>query len=105
MGAGVAVAGLVAGTVYGVLAISRKNDAQSVCPSSACATEEGVSKWSSAQSAANISTLMFVVAGLGALEAAVFWFTPSANDTASTGGGTRTQVGIGPGMLQLKGAW
>jgi hypothetical protein len=103
VGAGVAVAGLIGGTVYGVLAISRKNDAQSVCPGSGvCATPEGVSKWSSAQSAANISTLLFVVAGLGALEAAIFWFTPSANNTAS---GTSTQVGIGPGGLQLKGAW
>ncbi len=99
VGAGVAVAGIITGTVYGVLAISRKNDAQSVCPgSSVCATPDGVSKWGSAQSAANISTLMFVVAGLGALEAAIFWFTPSANDKS-------TQVGIGPGVLQLKGAW
>jgi len=103
VGAGVAAAGIVTGTIYGVLAISRKNDAEGVCPgSSVCATPEGVSKWNSAQSAANVSTLMFVVAGLGALEAAIFWFTPSGNATAR---GTSTQVGIGPGMLQLKAIW
>jgi hypothetical protein len=106
IGVGFAVAGLIGGTTYGVLAISRKNDAHGVCPgSSVCATPEGVSKWSSAQSAANISTLLFVVGGLGALEAAIFWFTPSAGSAGSGAGGTSTQVGIGPGGLQLKGAW
>jgi hypothetical protein len=99
VGAGVAVVGLGAGTAYGVTAISRKNDAEKICPgSSVCATQEGVSKWSSAASAANVSTLLFAVAGLGALEAAVFWLMPSSN-------GTGAQVGIGPGVLQVRAAW
>jgi len=99
VGAGVAVVGIGLGTTYGVLALSRKSDAESVCPGSAvCATPEGVSKWSSAASAANVSTFMFVVAGLGALEAAVLWLTPGPSQTS-------TQVGLGPGVLSLRRSW
>lgn len=101
VGAGVAVVGLTVGTVYGVIALSRKSSAQSVCPGSSfeCPTQEGVNKWDSAASAANVANVMFVIAGLGAIEAAVFWLTPSSSVVTSP------QVGVGPGVVQLKGAW
>ena len=100
VGVGVAVVGLSVGTAYGVLALSRKSAAQSVCPGSfECATQAGVNKWNSAASAANVANVMFVIAGLGAIEAAVFWLTPSSNVVASP------QVGVGPGILEVKGAW
>lgn len=99
VGVGVAVVGVGLGTAFGIDALSKKSSAQSACPGATlCATQDGVNKWSSAQSAANISTLMFVVGGLGALEAAIFWFTPDPDAKS-------TQVGLAPGMIQLKGAW
>jgi hypothetical protein len=86
VGAGVAVVGFAIGTGYGIDAISKKSAAESVCPgSTVCPTPAGIAKWNSAESAA--------------LEAAVFWLTPGAPGASST------QVGIGPGTIQLKGAW
>jgi hypothetical protein len=59
-----------------------------------------VSAWSSAVSAGNASTVGFIVGGVGAAGAAVLWFTaPGASAAASP------QVGVGPGMLEVRGAW
>jgi hypothetical protein len=94
---GVGVVGLGIGTAFGVMAMSQKNDAQSACPGSQCATQAGVNKWNNAGSTGNVSTVGFVIGGLGVAGAAVLWFT--APTSAST------QVGLGPGMLQVKGTW
>jgi hypothetical protein len=100
VGAGVAVVGFAIGTGYGIDAISKKSAAESVCPgSTVCPTPAGIAKWNSAESAATDSTFAFIVGCIGALEAAVFWLTPGAPGASST------QVGIGPGTIQLKGAW
>jgi hypothetical protein len=100
IGAGVAVVSVGVGTVYGVLALSKKSTAQGVCPgSTVCPTQQGVNDWSSAQSAATVSSFMFALASLAALEAAVFWFAPGMSSP------TQTQVGLGPGALQVKGSW
>jgi hypothetical protein len=96
---GIGVVGLGVGTAFGVMAMSKKNDAQSACPGQ-CSTADGVSKWSDAGSAGNISTIAFIVGGVGVAGAAVLWFT-----APSTSGGTGTQVGLGPGVLQVKGSW
>jgi hypothetical protein len=44
---GLGVVGLGVGTAFGLMAVSRKNDAQSVCPN-LCATQNEVNKWSDA---------------------------------------------------------
>jgi hypothetical protein len=93
---GVGVVGLGLGGAFGVLAISRKNDAESACPGP-CATQDGVNRWSSAGSAGNVSTIAFVVGGIAVAGAAVLWFSaPSPS---------RPQIGIGPGGFQVRGAW
>jgi hypothetical protein len=98
--AGVGVIGLGVGTALGILAISKKSDAQTACPESQCTTQDGVNKWSQAGSTGNISTIGFIVGGVALAGAAVLWFTaPSSNGAAST------QVGVGPGSIQLKGTW
>jgi hypothetical protein len=100
VGLGVGVVGFGFGTAYGISAVSRKSDAQSVCPGSLqCATPEGVSKWHDAEWAASTSTFMFVIGCAGLLEAAVFWFTPSSKSA------TNTQVGFGPGSVRVQGTW
>jgi hypothetical protein len=100
IGLGVGVVGLGFSAGYGISAVSKKNDAQSVCPGSLqCATAEGVSRWHDAEWAASASTLAFVIGCAGIIEAAVFWFTPSSKST------TTTQVGFGPGMLRVQGTW
>jgi len=97
-GAGVVGVGL--GTAFGLIAISKKSDAQSACPD-LCSTQDGVNKWSDAKSAANVSTVAFVVGGVALAGAATLWFT--AKPQASSG--ATAQIGIGPGAVQLKGTW
>jgi hypothetical protein len=96
---GVGVVGLGVGAVVGAIALSQKSAAQSACPGSQCLNQDGVSKWSDAASTGNVSTIGFIVGGIGVAGAAVLWFT------APSSSGSSTQVGFGPGVLQVKGAW
>jgi hypothetical protein len=94
---GIGVVGLGLGAAFGLVALSQKNAAESACPSSPCSTQAGATRWSSAGSSGNISTIAFIVGGVGVAGAAVLWLTAPSTTT--------TQVGFGPGSLQLKGAW
>jgi hypothetical protein len=95
---GVGIVGLGIGTAFGLTAMSQKNSAQSACPN-ACATQDGVNKWSSAGASARIADIGLLVGGLGLLGGAVLWFTaPSVSPPGAT-------LGLGPGVLQLKGTW
>ena len=96
---GVGVVGLGVGAAFGLIAMSKKSDAQSACPNQ-CATADGVSKWNDAASAGNISTIGFIVGGVGVAGAAVLWLT-----APNTSHGASTQVGLGPGGLQVRGSW
>jgi hypothetical protein len=98
---GVGVVGLGVGTAFGVVAMSKKSTAQGICPMTMCATAVGVSDWNSASSAGTLSTVGFVIGGVGIAGAAVLWFTaPKSSPRAPS-----TQVGFGPGSFQLKGTW
>ncbi len=95
--AGVGVVGLGVGGAFGLMAMSDKSDAQSVCPHDPCGTQNGVSKWSDAGSAGNLSTALFVVGGVALAGAAVLWLAaPSSSNT---------QVGFGLGGARVKGTW
>jgi hypothetical protein len=94
--AGVGVVGVGIGTVFGLQAMSKRSDASSVCPDQ-CADQNGIDRWKSAKTAGNVSTVAFIVGGVGLAAGAALWFT--AKPSAST------QVGIGPGSIELKGSW
>jgi hypothetical protein len=95
---GIGVVGLGVGTAFGIMALSKKSDAQNACPNN-CATQDGVNKWSDAASTGNISTIGLIVGGVGIAGGAVLWFTaPSASSSSP-------QVGVGLGGLQVKGTW
>jgi hypothetical protein len=95
---GVGVVGLGIGAVFGAIALSQKSAAQSACPGSQCTTQDGVNKWSDAASTGIVSTIGLIVGGVGIAGAAVLWFTAPS-------GGSSTQVGLGPGVLQVKATW
>jgi hypothetical protein len=98
---GIGVVGLTVGSVFGAVALSKRDDAQNACPH-LCADANGVSKWSDAKSAGNVSTAAFVAGGLALAAGAVLWFT--ARNAPSTASPTAA-VGIGPASLQVKGSW
>lgn len=69
VGVGLAGAGVIAGTVTGILSLSKKSSLQSECPNDVCAP--GNSDYSAANTFATVSTIGFIVAGVGAGVAAV----------------------------------
>jgi hypothetical protein len=94
----VGVAGVGVGSAFGLIAISKKNDAENACPN-VCRSSGDASKWSDAKSTGNISTIAFAVGGVALAAGVVLWVT------APSSTGPSAQVGIGPGSLQLAGTW
>jgi hypothetical protein len=79
---GVGVAGVVVGTVFGLKAKSKRDDANETCSGSSCTTMEGVQLNKDAQSAATVSTIAFIVGGVGLAGAVALWVTaPRAPST------------------------
>jgi uncharacterized membrane protein YgcG len=95
VGVGIGVVGLGVGSVLGLMTLSKKNDAQNVCPNR-CATQDGVSMWNDATNMGNISTVAFIVGGVGLVGGALLWLTAPSSTT---------QVGLGPSGIQWKGVW
>jgi hypothetical protein len=96
---GLGVAGLAAGSAFGLAAISKKSQAQASCPD-LCSTQSAVDAWSDAKAEGNVSTALFVVGGVALAGAVVLWVTaptPSAGATA--------RIGLGPRGLRLEGTW
>jgi hypothetical protein len=93
---GIGIVGVGLGTVFGLQAMSKYNDANGVCPDK-CSDQTGVELWKSTRSAGNASTVAFIVGGVGLAAGAVLWFTSKPSKS--------TQVGVGPGSIELKGSW
>jgi serine/threonine-protein kinase len=95
---GLGVVGVGVGSVFGLMAISKKNDAQSVCPNN-CSTQQGVDKWGDAKSAAVVSDVFFAVGAVGLAAGVALWLT------ARTPSEPSTQVGVGPDGVRVTGVW
>jgi hypothetical protein len=81
---GAGLVGLGVGSAFGLMALSERNDAQSACPGSRCATQDAANKWSSAGSTGNVSTIAFIVGGAGVAGAALLWFTAPSPGRVAT---------------------
>jgi hypothetical protein len=97
--AGVGVVGLGLGIGFGLSSMSKHDDAAKICPG-ACTDQHGVDLWNQARSAGNVSTAAFIVAAAGLAGGAALWFIVPSSAPASP-----TQIGLGPGTLQMKGTW
>jgi len=73
--ASVAIAGVGVGSFFGVRALSKSNASRSECDGNAC-SPNGVALRDQALSAARVSTIGFVAAGVGAAAAVVFYTVP-----------------------------
>jgi tetratricopeptide (TPR) repeat protein len=96
---GVGAAGLIAGAVTGGLALAKMGDIRKACgPSLACPDSER-GDVDSARAMGTVSTVGFVVAGVGAAAGVglVIW---QRRDKPAT-----TAVVAGPGTIGVKGAW
>lgn len=79
----VGVAGVLVGSVAGVIALSNRSTAEGECPkdlySFRCPTEAGTSAWNTASTAGNVSTVSFIAGGVFLAGAALLWFTAPAS--------------------------
>jgi hypothetical protein len=66
VGIGAGGAGLIAGSVTGLLSMSKTSSLKTECPKNVCTTSQSRSDYNSAGSLATISDIGFVVAGVGA---------------------------------------
>jgi hypothetical protein len=94
---GVGVIGLGVGTVFGVVALSKRSAANGVCPGTTCPTQLGSQKWSDAVAASNVSTAALIVGAAGLLAGATLWLTAPA--------ATSAQVVAYPGGVQFRMEW
>ena len=97
---GVGVVGIVLGSAFGALALSKKSEAESACPGTPCRTQAGANEWSDAASTGNISTAAFIVGGVAAAGGLLLWLTAKPSEGAPS-----AQVGFGAGTLLVRGEW
>jgi hypothetical protein len=97
---GLGLAGVGVGSVFGLQATSKRNDAQNVCPN-LCPNQGDSDKWSDALKTARISDIAFVVGGAGLLGGVLLWVTaPSRSGEAPS-----AQVGLGLDGVRVIGVW
>ncbi len=99
---GLGVAGLVVGSVFGLKASSKWSDAKQHCaavPENCNA--DGIALQQDATSAARISTIGFVVGGVGLAAGAVLWLTAPS----SSRGGATVGIGFESSQLVLRGGF
>jgi hypothetical protein len=102
--AGVGVAGIVVGSIFGLEAFSRHSDSQRECPGGAC-TPAGSNDVQSGKSAGNVATVAFSVGGIALAGAAALWLlAPGAGSTTGSVHAAPLVARDGAG-LAVGGAW
>lgn len=100
-GAAVGAVAVVGGTLFAIESQSKHEDSDRYCDGSDCSDQRGVDAMDDAIVAGNRATACFIVAGVGLGVAGVLWFVRPF-DAADP---TPTQVGIGPGRVELRVRW
>ncbi len=91
---GAGAVGLVVGSIFGIVSIGKKSDADGHCDAANVCDDEGLGLRKDAISAGNVSTVAFVVGGVLVAGGAALWFT--APKRASTVGRLAPRVGLVP---------
>jgi hypothetical protein len=97
---GLGVAAVAVGFGYGLVAISRRDEAVRSCPS-ACSTDADVERWNRARAAGDVSTVTFAVGGVALASGLVLWLVARHEAEISAG----AQLAFGPGGVTLRGQW
>ena len=92
---GVGVAAIGVGGAYTFVAMSRRNEASSICPTN-CDDTYGLNAWKRANSAGTVATGAFIVGAAGIASGAVVWLLakPAAD------GAPGSPISLGPGGIQ-----
>jgi hypothetical protein len=82
---GLGGAGVVVGTITGIMALGRKSDATTNCPQSHCVQgSQGEADLSAAKTLATASTVGFIVGGVGIATGVVLLFTSSSSTPSAS---------------------
>ena len=102
---GVGAAGIVAGAIFGGVALSQEAEADELCPDVECPTQAGVDAHDEALRASIASTAGFGVGLIGVTVGVVLWLRSSSKDAAPA----RVAVSAGargtPAGLRVGGVW
>ena len=95
---GVGIVGLVVGTVFGLTAKSKNDDAGKSCAGSACRSQDAVALTDDARSAATMSTVSFILGGalIGGGAALYFLAPPSGGKRSAVPSERETAIRITP---------
>jgi hypothetical protein len=97
----VGVAGLISGTAFGLHSKNKHAQSDDYCTGSSCTDLRGVELMDDARRSGNLSTVSFVLGGLGLGAGAVLWFVrPFGEHQRAT-----TQVGLAPNGIEMRGSW
>lgn len=96
VGFGTAIAGVAVGSIFGIMTLGKGSDAKNACPSGACKDQSALDDAKSGQTLGTISTIGFIVGGIGAAVGvyALVWGKPKVStsvalDVGPMGGGLR----------------
>jgi hypothetical protein len=96
--ASVGVVGVVVGSVFGVKAASTWSDAKKHCDPYPYCGESGQKLSNDAQTSGTISTIAFIVGGVGLVSGAVLWFTAPSHSSEA-----HATLDVGPGTIMMHG--
>jgi tetratricopeptide (TPR) repeat protein len=94
----VGLAGIGVGIGFSLQAMSDGIERDKHCNGSSCRDSRGVEAAHAAITAGNISTVAWIVGGVGLAAGSVLWLTEPADEPAAS-----ARLGIGPGSVQLQG--
>lgn len=95
---GVGLAGVVVGSIFGLKAFSKHKEAAIYCDPQ-CHDQTGLDVKAEGMHASNISTVAFVLGGVGLAGGALLWLTDHSDKSSAP------QVGLGPSGIVAKGTW
>jgi hypothetical protein len=90
--AGVGVAGVTVGTIFGLRSMSKSSDADAHCDDNICRDPAGVELRDEALSAGTVSTIAFIGGALGLAGGAALWFTAQDHESSAA---VRPAIGLG----------
>jgi tetratricopeptide (TPR) repeat protein len=97
---GVGAAGLASGTVFGLMALSREDDA-----TAEPTQQKSVDLRDKGATFATVSNISFIAGGVLVAAGAVWWFVDGRSSRRSGSSTAPVQVGLGPGSIQLGGTF
>jgi hypothetical protein len=103
---GIGIAGVIAGTVFGVRSILKHNESDRYCGQDGCMDLRGVRAMEDARSAGDISTVGFIAGGLALGVGTVLLLTaPSTGESETERDQSATRLQFGPGAVRLNGVF